>query len=99
MESCECLASELKSQSWAQSAYALGMCACYNLRMTPQKLAEIFQTVRQLDFRERFNVSPTQQVVAIRQEKRERVPVSMRWGLVPNWATGPKKVGGTWNAR
>lgn len=75
------------------------MCAHYNLRMSPQKLAEIFQTVRQLDFRERFNVSPTQTVVAIRQEDGARVPVSMRWGLVPSWATDPKKVGATWNAR
>ena len=62
------------------------MCAGYNLRMIPQKLAEVFQTLRQLDFRERFNVSRTQQVVAIRQKDGGRVPVNMRWELVPSWS-------------
>src|SRR6188474_2870094 len=66
------------------------MCARYNLRMSPQKLTEIFQTLRQLDFRERFNVSPTQQIVASRKEDDGRVPVSMRWGLVSSWSKDPK---------
>lgn len=66
------------------------MCARYNLRMTPQKLAQIFDTVREIEFRQRFNISPTQTVVAIRQEEGKRVPVNMRWGLVPMWSKGPK---------
>ncbi len=75
------------------------MCARYNLRMTPQKLAEIFQTVRQLSFVERFNISPTQTVVAIRREDGERVPVQMRWGLVPGWSKDPKSGPPLINAR
>ena len=66
------------------------MCARYNLRMTPQKLAEVFATVRQIEFVQRFNISPTQTVVAIREEDGRRVPVHMRWGLVPSWSRDPK---------
>jgi len=67
------------------------MCARYNLRISPQRLAEIFHTVRQLEFVHRYNISPTQTVVAIREEGGQRVPVPMRWGLVPSWGKGPKE--------
>ncbi|OAI52405.1 hypothetical protein AYO47_06210 [Planctomyces sp. SCGC AG-212-M04] len=67
--------------------------------MSPEKLAEIFATTRQLTFRERFNISPTQTVVAIRQENGERVPVNMRWGLVPSWAKDLKSGPPLINAR
>jgi len=69
------------------------MCARYNLRITPQKLAEVFDTVRQLEFVRRYNISPTQTVVAIRQEEGRRAPVPMRWGLVPSWSKGGPKDG------
>jgi len=75
------------------------MCARYNLRMSPQKLAEVFETLRQLDFRERFNISPTQTVVAIRQENGARVPANLRWGLVPAWSKDPKSGPPLINAR
>ncbi len=66
------------------------MCARYNLRMTPARLAEIFHTVRQMEFRPRFNISPTQTVVVIRQDDGQRFPAPMRWGLVPVWSKNPK---------
>jgi putative SOS response-associated peptidase YedK len=75
------------------------MCARYNLRISPQKLAEIFATVREIEFVQRFNVSPTQQVVTIRQEDGKRVPSHMRWGLVPSWSKDPKSRPPLINAR
>jgi putative SOS response-associated peptidase YedK len=66
------------------------MCARYNLRISPQKLAEIFNVVRGVEYQPRFNISPTQTVVAIRQENGERVASNMRWGLVPSWSKDPK---------
>ena len=75
------------------------MCARYNLRMTPAKLAQVFETVREIEFRQRFNVSPTQTVVAIRQEACQRVPSNLRWGLVPSWSKDPKSGPPLINAR
>ncbi|QDT57252.1 Putative SOS response-associated peptidase YedK [Caulifigura coniformis] len=75
------------------------MCARYNLRMSPAKLAQVFVTVREIEFRQRFNISPTQTVVAIRQEDGKRVPANLRWGLVPMWSKDPKSGPPLINAR
>jgi len=61
------------------------MCARFNLRISPQKLAEVFALTRQLDFTPRFNIAPTQQIVVIRHGE----PSMMRWGLLPSWMTKP----------
>ncbi|WP_197453981.1 SOS response-associated peptidase [Caulifigura coniformis] len=66
------------------------MCARYNLRISPQKLAEIFGVVRSVEYQPRFNIAPTQTVVAIREQNGERVATNMRWGLVPSWSKDPK---------
>jgi hypothetical protein len=34
------------------------MCARFHPRMTPAKLALVFETVREIEFRQRFHVSP-----------------------------------------
>jgi len=75
------------------------MCARYNLRTSPEKLAQVFATVREIEFRQRFNISPTQTVVAIRQEEGKRVPANLRWGLVPAWSKDPKSGPPLINAR
>jgi len=75
------------------------MCARYNLRTSAEKLAQIFATVRDIDFRQRFNISPPQTVVAIRQEDGKRVPANLRWGLVLAWSKDPKSGPPLINAR
>lgn len=75
------------------------MCARYNLRISPQKLAEIFNVVRGVEYQIRYNIAPTQIIVAIRQEEGQRVPVNMRWGLVPVWSKDPKSGPPLINAR
>jgi len=75
------------------------MCARYNLRISPEKLAEVFATVRGIEFRQRFNISPTQTVVAIRQKGGRRIPANIRWGLVPAWSKDPKSGPPLINAR
>jgi len=56
--------------------------------------SEIYASQFELDefceAKPRYNVAPTQPVLAIRatdQGKRELVP--LRWGLVPSWSKGP----------
>lgn len=38
------------------------------------------------ELRPRYNIAPTQPVSVVRAKGSARVIVSMRWGLIPNWA-------------
>ncbi len=38
------------------------------------------------DLMPRYNIAPTQQVLAVRQENGKRVACRLRWGVVPFWA-------------
>ena len=64
------------------------MCGRYTLRTPPAELAEFFGLFREPDVRPRFNIAPTQQILAVRFEEAAtpREPVLLRWGLVPFWA-------------
>jgi putative SOS response-associated peptidase YedK len=63
------------------------MCGRFTLRQVP------YEWVKQLAlpiFSPRYNIAPTQQVLAIRQRDGVREAVELRWGLVPSWADDPK---------
>lgn len=64
------------------------MCGRYTLRTPPAELAEFFGLFREPDVRPRFNIAPTQQVLAVRFDEAAtpREPILLRWGLVPFWA-------------
>jgi putative SOS response-associated peptidase YedK len=47
----------------------------------------------------RWNIAPTQQVLAVRQSDIGREPVWMRWGLIPSWAKDAKIGNSLINAR
>ncbi|MFO0898004.1 MAG: SOS response-associated peptidase [Pirellulales bacterium] len=63
------------------------MCGRFTLRQVPH------EWVKQLAlpiFSPRYNIAPTQQVLAIRQREGIREAVELRWGLIPSWADDPK---------
>lgn len=62
------------------------MCGRFSLAIAPEKLAELFKTINFLQFQERFNIAPTQPIIAVRQEDDGRTASWFRWGLVPFWA-------------
>ena len=66
------------------------MCGRFTLRTTPQEVAKAFDLGEAPDFRLRYNVSPTQQVLAIRLDDGNRSARFHRWGLIPSWADDPK---------
>ena len=77
------------------------MCARYNLRSSPQALAEYFGTAPPdppvtLPL-PNFNVAPTQQAPVVLDTPR-RFEI-MRWGLIPFWAKDPRIGRRTINAR
>ncbi len=64
------------------------MCNRYRANFTRQNLEEQFQAWDEIEHHPRFNVAPTQPVVTIHQESGKRKIETMRWGLIPSWASG-----------
>ena len=80
------------------------MCGRYTLTVTRPELEQAFSQVAALPkdriFSERFNVAPSQEVVAISRPKgSEPIAELMRWGLVPHWANDPDSTVKMINAR
>ena len=77
------------------------MCGRYSLNATPQALADLFQLDGLPEVVPRYNIAPSQEVLAIRctplSGKRE--PGLLRWGLIPPWAKSAKPGYGMINAR
>lgn len=66
------------------------MCGRFTLKTPASQLFE--QLSLQLDpaplgdFPARFNIAPTQSIIAVLGDKGELAPLWMRWGLVPSWS-------------
>lgn len=76
------------------------MCGRFVQHSAPDLLAELFGIDRLSQGSPRYNVAPTQPVLAIRETadgERELVP--LRWGLVPHWSKGPDNRYSMVNAR
>lgn len=66
------------------------MCARFTLRTSAQAIQRLFDLDEVPDIEPRYNVAPTQDVLAVAEDaKGERKVRMLRWGLVPNWAKDP----------
>jgi putative SOS response-associated peptidase YedK len=76
------------------------MCGRYRLSRR-KELRERFDAYGEYDDAPRYNIAPSQPVLAIRQEPSSprRSFSTMRWGLVPSWAKDPTIGFRTINAR
>jgi putative SOS response-associated peptidase YedK len=75
------------------------MCGRYNLATDSQTLVDSFDLVNQLNWKPRYNISPSQEIPAVRQGRAGREGVLLRWGLIPHWAKDEKFGYRTINAR
>jgi putative SOS response-associated peptidase YedK len=68
------------------------MCGRFTRTASPKALADLFQLAEVPPLEPRYNIAPSQQVLAARQtpEHRDRQLVTFKWGLVPQWADDPK---------
>jgi len=76
------------------------MCGRFIQYSAPEVYASQFDLDSLCEASPRYNVAPTQLVLAIRhggEVKREFVP--LRWGLVPSWSKGPDNRYSMINAR
>ena len=68
------------------------MCGRYSQTASPEVIAQQFDVADLPLFKPRYNIAPSQLVMAIRIEPdtTTRRLVPLRWGLVPSWAKDPK---------
>lgn len=75
------------------------MCGRFTLHSDKRALAELlraiagptlFDLMDPASLAPRYNVAPSQPVVAVRRELEGPELVALRWGLVPHWANDPK---------
>ena len=67
------------------------------MRISPAELAEIFELLRTPEVQPRYNIAPSQPVLAIRERDGARELAILQWGLIPAWSKLPKS--GPINAR
>ncbi|MCB1919603.1 MAG: SOS response-associated peptidase [Candidatus Competibacteraceae bacterium] len=76
------------------------MCGRFIQSTSGEMLAERFQLSTVPILTPRYNVAPSQSVLAIHQgESGQREAVALRWGLVPAWSPEPRTSYSTINAR
>lgn len=79
------------------------MCGRFTLYSDPDRYAARFHATLAPDvaegFRPSWNVSPTNQVLGVRERDGRRELERFRWGLVPSWAKDPSMATRTFNAR
>ncbi|HEX3518845.1 MAG TPA: SOS response-associated peptidase [Solirubrobacteraceae bacterium] len=76
------------------------MCGRYTNTAGPEELNERFRVpIARADGTRRFNIAPTEEVLAIVSPKGEPEAQLLRWGLVPHWAKDLKGAARMINAR
>ncbi|MBS3777111.1 MAG: SOS response-associated peptidase [Bacteroidales bacterium] len=67
------------------------MCGRFGLWATPKQVVDHFQLQEPLPFALRYNIAPSQEVLAVGQTREgTRKAAWLRWGLVPHWAKDEK---------
>ena len=68
------------------------MCGRFSQTASPEVIAQQFELIDPPLFNPRYNIAPSQPVVAIRidPDTTTRRLVQLRWGLIPSWAKDPK---------
>lgn len=62
------------------------MCGRFTLRAPADRVKREFQLEEVPSIEARFNIAPTQSVLAVRSIADEREAVLLKWGLIPSWA-------------
>lgn len=75
------------------------MCGRYASTLPPEQMAELFKLLNSIESVPRYNIAPTQPVIAIWEESGRRQGHFARWGLVPRWVKDPREFPLLVNAR
>lgn len=75
------------------------MCGRYVLTLPSEAIQALFDTRNLEESVPRYNIAPTQPVLAVREEAGRREAKLARWGLVPRWVKDPREFPLIINAR
>jgi putative SOS response-associated peptidase YedK len=67
------------------------MCGRFTLRSAPNLVAKEFELPVLPPYKPRWNIAPTQQILAVRLHDGKPEATMLRWGLIPAWAEDIKK--------
>jgi putative SOS response-associated peptidase YedK len=62
------------------------MCGRFTLRAPAERVQREFQLEEVPSMEARYNIAPTQSVLAVRRASAELEAVMLKWGLIPSWA-------------
>jgi putative SOS response-associated peptidase YedK len=62
------------------------MCGRYAQSTDPKKLAKDFKVTEVPAVEPRYNIAPTQSILAVRRSEDGREALLLKWGLIPSWA-------------
>ncbi len=62
------------------------MCGRFALKTHAQQLRKLFGLIDIPDIIERFNIAPSQKILAIVENNKAKIPKWFQWGLIPHWA-------------
>jgi putative SOS response-associated peptidase YedK len=62
------------------------MCGRFTLRTPKERIKREFQLPEEPSVEARYNIAPTQNIIAVRQSADGREAVELKWGLIPSWA-------------
>lgn len=76
------------------------MCGRYSNTLTWEQIVTLYRLTfpAPSNLQPRYNIAPTQQVLAVTEDDQGRKATMMRWGFIPSWAKEPLKAS-TINAR
>ena len=66
------------------------MCGRFTQTFNSSALADFFELTNIPEIEPRYNIAPTQNILAIVSENKERKAKLLRWGLIPRWAKDGK---------
>ena len=67
--------------------------------LIPEDLKKLFALASAPPFLQKYNIAPTLQIPAIREQNNQRTLDSLRWGLIPHWVKDQKIKVTAFNAR
>lgn len=75
------------------------MCGRYAFLLPPEAMIALFKVLNNIDYPPRYNVTPTQPIIAIVERQGRRTAELFRWGFVPGWVKDPREFSLLINAR
>jgi putative SOS response-associated peptidase YedK len=75
------------------------MCGRFTLTLNAAQIAARFGVPLPQSYKPRYNIAPTQEVLALIADALGRRVENVRWGLIPHWAKDPKIAQKSINAR